>query len=62
LLIHDIAVGLYQENGVKANLDFEIKHKIIIENFGRYHHRNEILGRQSTDAELGFLSQAGSSF
>jgi uncharacterized protein (DUF924 family) len=62
LLINDIAVGLYQENGVKANLDFEIKHKIIIEKFGRYPHRNEILGRQSTDAELEFLSQAGSSF
>jgi uncharacterized protein (DUF924 family) len=62
LAIHNVAVGLYQANGVQANLDFEMKHKIIIEEFGRYPHRNEILGRQSTEAELIFLTQAGSSF
>jgi len=62
LVIHNVAVGLYQENGVPANLDFEIKHKVIIEQFGRYPHRNKILNRESTKAEVDFLSQAGSSF
>jgi len=62
LIIHNVAVELYQANGVQANLEFEFKHKVIIEQFGRYPHRNEILGRQSTEAEVEFLTQAGSSF
>ena len=62
LIIHDVAVALYQANGVQANLDFEIKHKAIIEKFGRYPHRNKILNRESSKAEIEFLTQAGSSF
>lgn len=62
LIIHDVAQALYQANGVQANLDFEIKHKVIIEQFGRYPHRNNILNRTSTDAEIEFLTQEGSSF
>jgi len=61
-VIHNVALALYQANDVQANLDFEIKHKVIIEEFGRYPHRNKILGRQSTEAEIKFLTQAGSSF
>jgi len=44
------------------NYEFELKHKSIIDRFGRYPHRNEILGRESTADELEFLSQPGSSF
>ena len=62
LKIHKIAVDLFQKNGIKANLDFEIKHKKVIEQFGRYPHRNKILGRVSTDEELKFLQQPGSRF
>lgn len=62
LLIHDIAVKLYQKNGIAANLAFEIKHRDIIEKFGRYPHRNIILNRQSSEEELIFLTQEGSSF
>jgi len=62
LLIHEIAVDLFQKNGTPGNLDFEIKHKKIIERFGRYPHRNRILGRQSTEEEIKFLAQPGSSF
>lgn len=62
LKIHEEAVGLYTKNGIQANLDFEIKHKKIIEKFGRYPHRNKILDRQSTDEEITFLKQPGSSF
>ena len=62
LTIHRIAVDLFQENGIQANLDFEIKHKEIIEQFGRYPHRNKILGRVSTEEELKFLQQPGSRF
>ncbi|MDX8395794.1 MAG: DUF924 family protein, partial [Mariprofundaceae bacterium] len=48
--------------GVEFNLEFEIKHKIIIDRFGRYPHRNAVLGRSSTPEETAFLSQPDSSF
>ena len=35
------------------------KHKEIIERFGRYPHRNAILGRASTPEEVEFLKQSG---
>jgi uncharacterized protein (DUF924 family) len=62
LAIHAVALALYRSNGIQGNLDFEIKHKQIIERFGRYPHRNAILGRQSTHEELEFLKQPGSGF
>lgn len=55
-------MDLFQKNGIKANLDFEIKHKKIIEKFGRYLHRNRILGRTSTDQEIKYLQQPDSGF
>lgn len=60
---HEIAVELYaSDSGLADNLKFEHLHKGIIDRFGRYPHRNEILGRISTPAELEFLNQPGSSF
>jgi uncharacterized protein (DUF924 family) len=38
------------------------KHYVIIERFGRFPHRNEVLGRESTPQEIEFLKQPGSSF
>jgi uncharacterized protein (DUF924 family) len=60
--IHTIAVELYRNNGIEDNLTFELKHQAIIERFGRYPHRNAILGRQSSPEELEFLRQPGSRF
>ena len=62
LVIHEAAVRLFTANGIQNNLDFEFQHKAIIEKFGRYPHRNKILGRESTAEELVFLQQPGSSF
>lgn len=62
LAIHDVAVKLFSKPGLEGNLDFEMKHKVIIEKFGRYPHRNEILGRASTAEELEFLKQPNSGF
>ena len=62
LAIHDEAVRLYSIEGLEYNLEFEHKHRVIIERFGRYPHRNAILGRESTPAELEFLKGPGSSF
>jgi uncharacterized protein (DUF924 family) len=62
LAIHEVAVKLYASNGVDSSIDFENKHKIIIEKFGRYPHRNNILKRISTHQEVEFLTQENSSF
>jgi uncharacterized protein (DUF924 family) len=62
LEMHKVAIALYSEPGMEDNLDFEYKHKVIIDRFGRYPHRNEILGRESTHEELEFLKTGGSSF
>jgi len=43
-------------------LDYAKQHRRIIDRFGRYPHRNEILGRQSTPEEIEFLEQPDSSF
>ncbi len=61
-MIHILAQALYEKNGIQNNLDFELKHKAIIDRFGRYPHRNAILGRESTDEEIAFLKEPGSSF
>lgn len=58
--IHKEALKLYRD--LPENLEFEIKHKEIIDRFGRYPHRNEILGRPSTPEEIKFLKEPGSSF
>jgi uncharacterized protein (DUF924 family) len=61
-LMHERALALYTELGEPNQLDFEYKHKRIIDRFGRYPHRNAILGRVSTEAELAFLQEANSAF
>jgi len=43
-------------------LDYAVAHKRIIDRFGRFPHRNGILGRATTDEEASFLEQPGSSF
>lgn len=62
LLIHEQAVTLFDQVGMENNHQFELKHKRIIERFGRYPHRNAILNRDSTPEELAFLQEPGSSF
>jgi uncharacterized protein (DUF924 family) len=62
LLIHGQAVRLFALPGMEGTLVFEMRHKAIIERFGRYPHRNAILERISTAEEQAFLDQPGSSF
>ncbi|MFL4555068.1 DUF924 family protein [Yersinia kristensenii] len=61
-LIHQQALKLYTELGDETQLDYELRHKAIIERFGRYPHRNHILGRVSSAEEQAFLLQPGSAF
>ena len=51
-----------QQRAPQHTHDFELKHKSIVDRFGRYPHRNAILGRPSNAEELAFLQQPGSSF
>ncbi|MCE2027286.1 DUF924 family protein [Sessilibacter corallicola] len=61
-LIHEQAIILFTKLGNKDNLRFEQRHKDIVDRFGRYPHRNKILGRESTEEEIEFLKQPGSGF
>jgi uncharacterized protein (DUF924 family) len=56
------SVALFAQLGNEDTLRCEQRHQAIIERFGRYPHRNAILGRESTPEELAFLSEAESEF
>jgi uncharacterized protein (DUF924 family) len=58
------AITLFTAAGseLAENLKSSERHKAIIEQFGRFPHRNQILGRESSEAEIEFLKQPGSRF
>lgn len=58
--VHEKGLELFEKYGLDT--EYEIKHKVIIDRFGRYPHRNEILGRESTPEEIEFLKGPDSSF
>jgi uncharacterized protein (DUF924 family) len=53
---------LRDESGLDGQLEWAKKHAAIIRRFGRFPHRNAILGRPSTDDEIAFLQGPGSRF
>ncbi len=55
-------MALCKKYGNQNYLNYEIKHRDILQKFGRYPHRNKILGRESTTAEIEFLKRADSRF
>lgn len=61
-LIHRESLALFGQAGLEHSLRAELQHKAIVDRFGRYPHRNAILGRPSTEEELRFLATPGSSF
>lgn len=61
-VIHKQAAEWFKRYTTPEAFEFEIKHKAIIDRFGRYPHRNAVLGRQSTEEETAFLQEPGSSF
>ena len=48
--------------GMETFVDYAKRHYAVVERFGRFPHRNDMLGRPGTVEELGFLKQPGSSF
>lgn len=62
LIDHKIAAQLYSQPGLEFNLKYENLHVDILKKFGRYPHRNDLLGRTSTPQEVAFLKGPNSSF
>jgi uncharacterized protein (DUF924 family) len=58
----DRAVELFTALGNAEQLDYAERHRTIIQRFGRFPHRNAILGRESTAEETAFLAGPNSSF
>lgn len=60
------AVSLFEQfkddSQLNDTYDYALRHRSVIERFGRFPHRNQILGRPSTPQEVEFLKQPGSSF
>lgn len=50
------------KQALSSSLDFALKHRDIIRRFGRFPHRNQVLGRQSTPGEQAYLDAGGSRF
>ena len=58
-----LSCTLFRERiGGEVVVDFAERYRQVIERFGRFPHRNAILGRDSTPEELAFLKEPGSSF
>ena len=62
LAVQDTALPLFKKYASEKDYEYAEKHRDIIARFGRFPHRNVILGRKSTNEELEFLKQPGSSF
>jgi uncharacterized protein (DUF924 family) len=61
-IVHQAADTLFKTHTSESRHDFELRHKAIIDRFGRYPHRNAILGRDSTEEERAFLAEPGAGF
>ena len=62
IAIQDQSLPLFKEFTGERIYEYAIKHRDIIQRFGRFPHRNQILVRLSTEEEIEFLKQPGSSF
>jgi uncharacterized protein (DUF924 family) len=58
----DRSVALFGELADPKYLDYAIRHRDVIAKFGRFPHRNRLLGRESSEAELDYLAQPGAGF
>ena len=58
----ELFASLADDPASTKTIDYALRHKAVIERFGRFPHRNKILGRETTVAEAEFLKQPGSSF
>ncbi len=52
------SVALYEKAELADNLAYARHHRDVVKRFGRFPHRNEVLGRQSTEEEIEYLKKA----
>ncbi len=52
----DLALELFDQPGLEDNLRFSHHHRAIVDKYGRFPHRNEALGRVSSEAEIEYLN------
>ncbi len=50
------------ESQLDGTFDYALRHQTIIDRFGRFPHRNEVLGRETTEAERAYLEDGGDTF
>ena len=62
LRIQEMSLPLFRAHTSEKVYRYALEHKNIIARFGRFPHRNAILGRKSTKSEIQFLKNPGSSF
>ncbi|MEO0344101.1 MAG: DUF924 family protein [Pseudomonadota bacterium] len=62
LLVQEAALPLFERHTNERTLKYALAHRDIVARFGRFPHRNAILGRESTKEETAFLKEPGSSF
>ncbi|CAN7320440.1 DUF924 domain-containing protein [Rhizobium rhizogenes] len=58
----DRAVALFQSLGMDEQIDYALRHRAVIAAYGRFPHRNAMLGRVSTEAEKDYLAEPGAGF
>lgn len=62
LMVQKESVKIFKDLGREINYKYAVKHLEVIEKYGRFPHRNEVLGRESTPEELEYLSKPGAGF
>ena len=62
LCVQDRSLPLFKSLTTQRTHEYAVKHRDVIARFGRFPHRNAILGRTSTNEEVKFHAQRGSSF
>lgn len=60
--MHEVAGELFAAIGDENTMKYEVLHKKVIDRFGRYPHRNAVLGRATTAEEAAFLQEPNSAF
>tara|TARA_Y100001970_G_C14155661_1_gene815387 strand:+ start:965 stop:1507 length:543 start_codon:yes stop_codon:yes gene_type:complete len=62
IYVQDFSLPLFKNLNDQSTYEYAIRHRDIVKQFGRFPHRNLILGRKSTEEEIEFLKHPGSSF
>ena len=60
--VQDRSIGIYERYADRDTLEYAKQHRDVIARFGRFPHRNAVLGRASTPEEVKFIQTPGSAF